>query len=51
MKGSDRADTALKVARDGMGSPQHVVVATGAGFADALAAGPYAPSSDAARSG
>ncbi|GAA2021397.1 hypothetical protein GCM10009839_18000 [Catenulispora yoronensis] len=41
-KGADRADTALRVARDGMGSPQHVVVATGAGFADALAAGPYA---------
>ncbi|WP_370382906.1 cell wall-binding repeat-containing protein [Catenulispora sp. GAS73] len=41
-KGADRADTALKVARDGMGSPQHVVVATGDGFADALAAGPYA---------
>ncbi|NUP53661.1 MAG: hypothetical protein HOW97_41025 [Catenulispora sp.] len=41
-KGSDRADTALKVARDGMGSPHHVVLATGAGFADALAAGPYA---------
>lgn len=41
-KGLDRADTALKVARDGMGSPQHVVLATGAGFADALAAGPYA---------
>jgi hypothetical protein len=41
-KGADRTDTALRVARDGMGSPQHVVVATGAGFADALAAGPYA---------
>lgn len=41
-KGTDRADTALRVARDGMGSPQHVVLATGAGFADALAAGPYA---------
>jgi hypothetical protein len=41
-KGSDRADTALRVARDGMGSPQHVVLATGTGFADALAAGPYA---------
>ncbi|MEZ0106328.1 hypothetical protein ABH920_000309 [Catenulispora sp. EB89] len=41
-KGVNRADTALRVARDGMGSPQHVVLATGAGFADALAAGPYA---------
>lgn len=41
-KGRDRADTALRVAHDGMGSPQHVVLATGAGFADALAAGPYA---------
>lgn len=41
-KGRDRTDTALQVARYGMGSPQHVVVATGAGFADALAAGPYA---------
>lgn len=41
-KGIDRADTALRVARDGMNSPQHVVLATGAGFADALAAGPYA---------
>jgi len=41
-KGADRADTALRVARDGMGSPQHAVLATGTGFADALAAGPYA---------
>lgn len=41
-KGHDRADTALRVAHDGMGAPQHVVLATGAGFADALAAGPYA---------
>lgn len=41
-KGADRADTALLVARNGMGSPRHVVVATGNGFADALAAGPYA---------
>ena len=41
-KGSDRADTALQVARDGMGSPTHVIVATGTGFADALASGPYA---------
>jgi len=41
-KGRDRADTALQVAVTGMGSPQHVVLATGTGFADALAAGPYA---------
>jgi putative cell wall-binding protein len=41
-KGTNRADTALRVARDGMGSPQHAVLATGTGFADALAAGPYA---------
>ena len=41
-KGSDRADTALLVAKNGMGSPRHVIVATGNGFADALAAGPYA---------
>lgn len=41
-KGVNRADTALQVARDGMDSPQHVVLATGTGFADALAAGPYA---------
>jgi hypothetical protein len=41
-KGRDRADTALQVATTGMGSPQHVVLATGTGFADALAAGPYA---------
>lgn len=41
-KGADRAGTALLVAEDGMGSPQHVVLATGNGYADALAAGPYA---------
>jgi hypothetical protein len=41
-KGTDRADTALRIARDGMGSPHHVVLATGTGYADALAAGPYA---------
>jgi hypothetical protein len=40
-KGQTRTDTALQVARDGLGSPQHVVLATGNGFADALAAGPY----------
>ena len=39
--GSDRYQTALKIA-DQLGDPSHVVLATGADYADALAAGPYA---------
>ena len=39
--GVDRYDTAMQIAK-AMGNPSHVVLATGAGFADALAAGPYA---------
>jgi hypothetical protein len=39
--GADRYQTALMIA-DQLGDPAHVVLATGAGFADALAAGPYA---------
>jgi hypothetical protein len=39
--GSDRYATALKIA-DQLGDPSHVVLATGADYADALAAGPYA---------
>jgi putative cell wall-binding protein len=39
--GVDRYDTALKIAGV-LGNPAHVVLATGTGFADALAAGPYA---------
>lgn len=40
--GSDRYQTALLIAQQGMGSPHQVVVATGQDFADALAAGPLA---------
>ena len=39
--GVDRYDTALKIA-GALGNPSHVVLATGNGFADALASGPYA---------
>ena len=39
--GVDRYDTSLKIAH-ALGNPAHVVLATGTGFADALAAGPYA---------
>ncbi|MEY9932770.1 hypothetical protein ABH926_007421 [Catenulispora sp. GP43] len=40
--GSDRFQTSLQIAQQGMGSPHQVVVATGLDFADALAAGPLA---------
>lgn len=39
--GADRYQTALKIA-DQLGDPTRVVLATGADYADALAAGPYA---------
>ncbi|MEY9893465.1 putative cell wall-binding protein [Catenulispora sp. MAP5-51] len=39
--GVDRYDTSLKIAA-AMGNPDHVVLATGVGFADALSAGPLA---------
>ena len=39
--GVDRYDTSLKIAA-ALGNPSHVVLATGNGFADALASGPYA---------
>ncbi|WP_194907253.1 cell wall-binding repeat-containing protein [Catenulispora rubra] len=39
--GADRYQTALKIA-DRLGDPGNVVLATGADYADALAAGPYA---------
>ncbi|NUR62703.1 MAG: PKD domain-containing protein [Catenulispora sp.] len=42
--GTDRFATALAIARQGLGDPAHVVVATGDDFPDALAAGPYAAS-------
>jgi Right handed beta helix region/ell wall binding domain 2 (CWB2) len=42
LAGSDRFGTALDIATQGLGSPKNVVLATGLGFADALAAGPYA---------
>lgn len=45
--GADRYATALDVARRGLGDPAHVVVATGGGYADALAAGPFAAGPDA----
>ncbi|GAA2036924.1 hypothetical protein GCM10009839_42530 [Catenulispora yoronensis] len=40
--GHDRFDTALQIAKDGMGDPKTVVVATGRLFPDALSAGPLA---------
>jgi putative cell wall-binding protein len=40
--GVDRDGTALDIARRGLGDPQHVVLATGLDYADALAAGPFA---------
>jgi parallel beta-helix repeat protein len=48
--GDNRYQTSVVIARDGLGSPKHAVVATGNGFADALASGPYAtgPFADAA---
>ncbi|MFL6117097.1 MAG: cell wall-binding repeat-containing protein, partial [Catenulispora sp.] len=48
LAGADRYATALTIAKEGMGDPSHVIVARGDegkdhdGFADALAAGPYA---------
>ncbi|WP_194895917.1 cell wall-binding repeat-containing protein [Catenulispora pinisilvae] len=39
--GVNRYDTSVKIA-NALGNPSHVVLATGNGFADALAAGPYA---------
>ena len=48
LAGADRYATALQIAKVGMGDPSHVIVARGDeganhdGFADALAAGPYA---------
>ena len=46
--GATRFDTALRIAKDGLGSPANVVVATGTDFADALAAGLYAAAGHAA---
>jgi hypothetical protein len=40
--GADRDHTALDIAQRGLGNPQHVVLATGLDYADALAAGPFA---------
>lgn len=40
--GQTRYDTALQVAKFGLGDPAHVVVATGTDFPDALSAGPLA---------
>jgi hypothetical protein len=48
LAGEDRFATALKIAQVGMGDPSHIIVARGDngphndGFADALAAGPFA---------
>lgn len=46
--GTDRFDTALRIAGEGLGPTANVVVATGTDFADALAAGPLAASQHAA---
>jgi putative cell wall-binding protein len=40
--GLNRYQTSVTIAVDGLGSPARTVVATGNGFADALASGPYA---------
>ena len=40
--GNNRFETAVKVATDGLGSPEIVLVATGRNFPDALGAGPAA---------
>lgn len=40
--GPDRYATALDIARRGLGDPAHIILATGLGYADALAAGPFA---------
>jgi PKD repeat protein len=42
LAGGDRYETSLQIAKVGLGDPQHVVVATGTDFPDALAAGPFA---------
>ena len=49
--GADRDHTALDIAQRGLGSPQHVVLATGLDYADALAAGPFATGPAATSSG
>jgi hypothetical protein len=49
--GTDRDHTALDIAERGLGSPQHVVLATGLDYADALAAGPFATGAAATASG
>jgi parallel beta-helix repeat protein len=41
-QGANRYQTSVDIAVRGLGSPQHTVVATGNGFADALASGPFA---------
>ncbi|MEY9864443.1 hypothetical protein ABH935_010102 [Catenulispora sp. GAS73] len=50
-QGANRYLTALDVARRGLGDPSRIVVATGDGYADALAAGPYAAGPDAVSGG
>lgn len=40
--GADRYDTAVRIAREGLGSPDTVFFATGSDFADAVAGGPAA---------
>ncbi|WP_344663123.1 cell wall-binding repeat-containing protein [Catenulispora subtropica] len=44
--GADRYKTAMQIATKGLDNPASVIVATGTGFADALAAGPVATSDD-----
>ena len=45
-QGANRYQTALDVARRGLGDPSRIVVATGDGYADALTAGPFAAGPD-----
>ncbi|GAA2030125.1 hypothetical protein GCM10009839_32220 [Catenulispora yoronensis] len=43
--GNDRYGTAVQIAHLGLNDPEHLIVATGEDFADALAAGPFASNS------
>jgi hypothetical protein len=47
--GNDRFGTAMAIAKQGMGDPKHIIVATGLDFPDALTAGPLAAGPNAIR--
>ncbi|MBK9180828.1 MAG: cell wall-binding repeat-containing protein [Acidimicrobiales bacterium] len=46
LAGTDRYDTAVKIARDGLANPTRILLATGTNFPDALAAGAAAANTD-----